>query len=100
MFFADATIPVCSGSPGFYCPAATLALSAVNTSANGAASGTVYFTIENLQALNSTVRAASIGGSFRSKSFDWGMPFFFGRTVFVAMDGASTLHGTGPYWAY
>ena len=63
LFFPDATIPLCSGSPGFYCPATTLSLSAVNTSANGVASGTVNFTIENLQALDGTVRAASVGGS-------------------------------------
>jgi hypothetical protein len=103
LFFADATIPLCSASPGFYCPATTLSLSAVNTSLNGA-SGTVNFTIENLQALDVTVRAASVGGTIgritRSKAFDWGMPFFFGRTVFMAIDGASTLHGPGPYWAY
>jgi hypothetical protein len=104
LFFADATIPLCSRSPGFYCPATTLLLSAVNTSANGVASGSVNFTIENLQTLDVTIRAASVGGSIgrrtRSRAFDWGMPFFFGRTVFVAIDGASTLHGPGPYWAY
>lgn len=102
-FFADSSIPRCSISTGFYCPATTLALSAVNTSANGAASGTVNFTIVNLQALDSTVRAASVGGSIgrsNRNTFDFGMPFFFGRTVFAAISGASTLHGTGPYWAY
>jgi hypothetical protein len=103
LYFPDATIPICSGSPGFYCPAATLSLSAVNASSNGA-SGTVSFSIENLQALDSTIRAASVGGSLgstrRPTAFDWGMPFFFGRTVFVAIDGQSTLHGPGPYWAY
>jgi Protein of unknown function (DUF3443) len=102
-FFPDRNIPTCVRSSGFYCPPTTLSLSAVNTSANGAASGTVNFTIENLDALDSTVRAASVGGSIgrsNSNTFDWGMPFFFGRTVFVAIDGAITLHGTGPYWAY
>jgi len=102
LFFSDNTIPRCSSSFGFYCPPATLFLSAVNTSADRAATGTVNFTVENLQALDPAVRAASVGGSLtrRSRAFDWGMPFFFGRTVFVAIDGASTLHGTGPYWAY
>ncbi len=99
-FFPDSTIPSCSSSPGFYCPSPTLSLSAVNTSTVNAASGTVTFTVENLQALDSAVRAASVGGSFGSTAFDWGMPFFFGRTVFVAIEGASTLHGSGPYWAY
>jgi hypothetical protein len=104
LFFSDTTIPRCSISTGFYCPAATLSLSAVNTSAGGAATGTVNFTVENLQALDPSVRAAYVGGSIarssRSRIFDWGMPFFFGRNVFVAIDSASTLHGSGPYWAY
>ena len=106
LFFPDATITRCSISgsfSGFYCPPAALSLSAVNTSFNGAASGTVNFSIENPLMFDSTVRAVSVGGSIgRSSStiFDWGMPFFFGRTVFVAIDGASTTHGTGPYWAY
>lgn len=104
LFFSDLSITRCLVSVGFYCPSATLALSAVNSSANGATSGTVNFTIENLEALDPSVKAASVGGNIGrgtlSRTFDWGMPFFFGRTVFVAIDGAATLHGTGPYWAY
>lgn len=106
LFFSDSTIPQCSASSGFsgfYCPNAALPVSAVNTSANGAASGPVSVTIVSPQALDFTIRAASIGGSvgrgFRT-TFDWGLPFFFGRTVFVAISGASTAHGAGPYWAY
>ena len=100
LFFQDASIPRCFPSSGFYCPAETLFLSAVNTSTVNGASGTVDFRIENLQALDGAVRAASVGGSFSSTRFDWGMPFFFGRTVFVAIEGAGTAHGTGPFWAY
>jgi hypothetical protein len=102
LFFSDTTIPRCSISAGFYCPATTLSLSATNTSANGV-SGTVNFNVESLQALDPGIRAASVGGSIGRSSrtvFDWGMPFFFGRTVFVAIEGASTQHGNGPYWAY
>jgi hypothetical protein len=33
-------------------------------------------------------------------SFDWGLPFFFGRTVFTAIEGMSTPGGTGPYFAF
>jgi hypothetical protein len=107
LFFSDLSIPRCSvfsGYNGFYCPAATLSLSAVNTSADGRVSGTVSFEVENPLSLDLAVKAASVGGSFgsvrRPTAFDWGMPFFFGRTVYVVIDGAGTLHGNGPYWAY
>jgi len=98
IFFADGTIPTCSG--GFYCPASTLSLSAVNTSTGGV-SGTVAFTVENLRSLPVTTAAAHVGADIGlARSVDWGLPFFFGRTVFVAMSGASTPAGSGPYWAY
>ena len=31
---------------------------------------------------------------------DLGLPFFFGRNVFTAIEGKSTPGGTGPYSAY
>jgi hypothetical protein len=40
-----------------------------------------------------------LGGEY-SGGLDWGLPFFFGQNVFVAIQGASTPGGTGPYWAY
>jgi len=98
IFFPDSTIPTCSG--GFYCPPSTLSLSAVNTSTTGV-SGTVAFTVENLRSLSVTTAAAHVGADIGlARSVDWGLPFFFGRTVFVAMSGASTPAGNGPYWAY
>ena len=32
--------------------------------------------------------------------FDWGLPFFYGRSVYVAVVGRSTPGGAGPYWAF
>ena len=99
LFFSDPTIQKCSS--GFYCPSSTLALTAVNSAFDGSASGSVGFTIENINTLASNASAANVGGGISGISgFDWGLPFFFGRSVFVAMQGASTPKGTGPYWAY
>jgi hypothetical protein len=97
--FQDPNLPQCSG--GFYCPATPQTLSAIVTSATGV-STTVSFTIEGLQSVSSTAVAAPVGANPSSlgRAFDWGLPFFFGRTVFVARSGAVTPAGPGPYWAF
>jgi hypothetical protein len=35
-----------------------------------------------------------------STIFDWGLPFFYGRNVYAAVEQQSTPGGTGPYIAY
>lgn len=103
-FFTDTSIRTCSGGD-FFCPASTLALSATNTASDGSASGTVNFNIVNLVQLSSNVRAAQVGGTLTSSAssstyFDWGLPFFYGKRVFVVMEGASVGGKSGPLWAY
>jgi hypothetical protein len=95
--FPDSSLPQCSGS-SFYCPATPQTLSAIVTSATGV-SNVVGFTIEGLQSVSSDAVAAPVGAGL-SRSFDWGLPFFFGRSVFVALSGAQTPAGAGPYWAF
>jgi hypothetical protein len=34
------------------------------------------------------------------RSFDFGLPFFYGRSVFTAIQGRSAGGFTGPYFAY
>lgn len=99
LFFSDPDLPQCDG--GFYCPTTPQTLSAVVSSTNGASS-TVTFTIEGLQSVSRSATAAPVGGnsSGLARSFDWGLPFFFGRTVFVALSGATTPAGPGPFWAF
>jgi hypothetical protein len=40
-----------------------------------------------------------VGGE-NPDSFDFGLPFFFGRTVYTAIEGQPTPGGTGPYVAF
>lgn len=97
IFFNDTSLPLCSS---FYCPSSPLALSAVNLSPNGA-TGSVSFFVENLQPLNAGAVGLHAGGTAGlPRTFDWGLPFFFGRTVFVGIAGARTPKGKGPFWAY
>jgi hypothetical protein len=93
-------IPECSDNPSFYCPSSTLSLTAENEGANGH-TGTVTFDVANGDSLFATSNAAfdNLAGTHPG-SFDWGLPFFFGRNVFVAIDGQETPGGPGPYWAY
>ncbi|MFL6693954.1 MAG: DUF3443 domain-containing protein [Ramlibacter sp.] len=102
LFFHDTTLKACASSTDFFCPAGPLPLTATQVSASGV-SRDVAFTIESVDPLASAVAAASIGGDAGEglpQAFDWGLPFFYGRTVFTAITGASTPAGPGPYWAW
>jgi hypothetical protein len=33
-------------------------------------------------------------------TFAWGLPLFYGRNVFAAIEGRSTPGGAGPYFAF
>lgn len=103
IFFLDSTttgIPDCPSGDGFYCPSATQNLHATNLGSNGS-SGQISFSIADADSVVNGADSAysQIGGPNRG-AFDWGLPFFYGRNVFVAIDGESTPQGTGPYWAY
>jgi hypothetical protein len=103
-YFLDSTndpLPPCpDGDSDFSCPPSTTAFSATNTGRNGT-SGPVSFNVANAEILFATGNAAfnDLSGP-DTGDFDWGLPFFFGRNTFVAIDGQSTPGGTGPYWAY
>ena len=104
-FFLDSAatgMPTCpSPADGFYCPATLTNLSATNTGSNNA-SGSISFSIDNANTLFSNATASvfpTLGGP-NAGTFDWGLPFFYGRNVFVAIEGATTSGGPGPYWAY
>ncbi len=90
-----------SGITSFYCPSSTLNLSATNTGLNGTTSS-VSFSVANSESLfnGNNLAFNDLAGIGTSGSFDWGIPFFYGRNVFTAIEGQSTPSGTGPYFAY
>jgi hypothetical protein len=105
-YFGDSTIPACSatGLTGFYCPASVQNLTATLQGANGM-SAVVNFSVANAQTLlanNPSFTAVPLlaGSNPMTASFDFGLPFFYGRRVFTALESQTTSAGTGPYIAF
>lgn len=104
LFFNTAAIPVCVGSStDFYCPATPTTLSAKLVGAN-AVTVLVSFAIDNAQTLfGSSPNAVfpTLGGPIADPhAFDWGLPFFYGRRVFIGIEGQASPLGTGPLYAF
>jgi hypothetical protein len=111
LYFLDSTTLGnidCPANPGFYCPASTLNFTVTNTGANGT-TGQLTFSITNADALFKTGFAAfnDLGGDSgtgrSSDYFDFGVPFFLGRNVFVGIAGTTVPNGESApygYWAY
>jgi len=101
---AALNVPECSDRTPFYCPASTVSFTATNTGTNGT-SGQVSFSIANADTIFSSNNAvfnnlagANVGNT---GSFDWGLPFFLGRNVFVGIENQNSPTGVaGPYWAF
>lgn len=106
-YFPDSSIAACSPSDpgnGFYCPPAALADTATITGGNGAQSP-VSFTVANADAVfrddpsDSAFPdlAGPLPGSAQSgRTFDWGLPFHFGRTVSILLEQRMAGAVTGP----
>ena len=95
LYFPDATIPTCSSATGFYCPSSTLHLSATLVGRN-TDSASISFSISNTESLDGSLGAFSDLGGYYSGGFDWGLPFFFGRTVYTGYD----TNSDGPFIAF
>jgi hypothetical protein len=110
-YFVDSTIAECTatGFSGFYCPASPLALTPTIEGQNGVtASGA--FTLNNAETIFANNFAADPGiganpnavSGFQPfpNSFDFGLTFFFGRSVYTAIEGRTAGTVAGPYFAF
>ena len=94
--------PACSNA-GYYCPSSQQTAT-VNIAGSNAQTGTVTLTSDNASTLFSSgffaFSSLTGPGGNRTAGFVFGLPFFYGRTVFTALSGATTPGGTGPYVAF
>jgi hypothetical protein len=107
-YFNDSGIAACTSADysGFYCPAADQTLSATLESASGATSTSVSFTVGNAETVGeddpNDLVLSTLAGNYlgTTATFDWGLPFYFGRSVLTAIEQHTTSAGMGPYVAF
>jgi hypothetical protein len=113
IYFNDTSIATCTAPPNdptsqivnFYCPANTLNLEVSIQGMNGVMANNLTFGVGNTETmLNSNFDAyPQLAGTIpagNAGTFDYGLPFFYGKRVAVAVEGAMTTAGTGPYIAF
>jgi hypothetical protein len=87
----------------FFCPSGLTTVSATMEGANGSPFVGVQFQITSAAAIavadDGKWLFDNLGGPQPSE-FDWGLPFFFGRSVHVGIENRTSPLGTGPYWAF
>jgi hypothetical protein len=101
-FFDDSALTICTDVTGFYCSGASL--SATLQGVNGVTAG-VNFDVGDADILLSTTTPLAVfptlagqNGSINSSipGFDWGLPFFYGRSVYVLFEDGTAASTTGP----
>ena len=105
-FFTDSSITQCANSNfmGFYCPASPVALSATISTATGL-TGAIHFTIVSAQTLADGNPSFSVfpelgGTNSDAQSFDFGLPFYVGRSVYHVIEGETVAGTMGPFLAF
>ena len=112
-FFEDGSIPLCSNPnfKGFYCPPATVTLQPTIVGQNGASYADSFAFYNAQTQFNANSAYAVVPGvganpniifpsTAYAGSFDFGLPFFFGRSVYTAIEGRAAAGSVGPYYAF
>ena len=111
IFFADSSIATCTNPQinTFYCPGNPLTLGLSIQGQNGVMVNNLTFIVGNAQTMFSTAPTDTynvlpeVAGTLpagNSGTFDYGLAFFYGKRIAVAVEGDKTSVGTGPYIAF
>jgi len=108
LFFNDSSsvpIPKCANST-WYCPSTTLTLNAVLSDGGSTLLNqvNVNFQVGNAEALFSTSNTAfgdaSGAAPVGSTDFAWGMPFFYGKRVYMSIWDITSSSSPAPWYAW
>jgi len=111
LYFLDATTSAlreCTGSASaFYCANPEVQLEARILGANGANADIAFAVGDGSRLAAEAVAFVDLAGPVPGFSthtdtvgFIWGLPFFFGRNVFTAIENATAPGGDGRYFAF
>jgi hypothetical protein len=97
-------------APGWYCPPSTTKLAATILGLGAGEAVPIDFSVANFVDLvgssDQNCAFSDTAGAFPGfpdpdlPAFDWGLPFYLGRRIYHAIDGAETPAGPGPYFAF
>ncbi|MGN6820967.1 MAG: DUF3443 family protein [Sphingomonas sp.] len=109
-FFIDTSLNPCTDPTliAFYCPLMPTPLSPVLTATNGATASGAFELYSPLNVNGTSTVAPGLGVNPTlvkpplpfANSFDFGVPFFFGKTVYTAIEGRPAGGLNGPYVAF
>ena len=109
-FFIDTSLNPCTDPSliAFYCPGVPTPLSPLLTATNGTNASGAFELYSPLDVAGTSTVAPGLGVNPTlvkpplpfANSFDFGVPFFFGRTVFTAIEGRPAGGIGGPYVAF
>jgi Protein of unknown function (DUF3443) len=112
IFFTDSSIATCTNPMinTFYCPSITLTVGPLSIQGmNGVMVNNLTFPVGDTQTIISTTPTdmysvlPQLAGTLPAGNvgtFDYGLAFFYGKRVAVAVEGNKTSVGTGPYIAF
>jgi len=103
LFFLDASttgLPICTDTSFWYCPASTTTFNVSNQTTGGTPHA-LSFSVGNFDQLIAGSNAAINGTAGPNPgTFDFGLPFFYGRNVYTSIEGTTAPGGQTPYWAF
>ena len=84
---------------GFYAPAQPISYPTTLSAGGASYASNITVAAVGTQTLGAAVFPYLAAPSGSTQALDLGLPYFYGKSIAYAIDGATTLHGTGPYYA-